>query len=189
MSLIRPSLVIVGGLAVLTGLVYPLAMTGVSRVLFPRQAAGSLIVKDGKVLGSRLIAQHTEDPKYFWGRLSATDFPTDAANSAGSNLSPNNPALRANAEARIKALREADPGNALAVPADLVTSSGSGLDPHITPAAAEYQVKRVARVRNRPEAEVRALVAQATSGRVLGLFGEPRVNVLELNLSLDGIRP
>jgi K+-transporting ATPase ATPase C chain len=189
MSLIRPSLVIVGGLAVLTGLVYPLVVTGAAHVLFPRQASGSLIIKDGQVVGSSLIAQHTEDPKYFWGRLSATDFPTDAANSGGSNLSAANPALKANAEARIKALRDADPGNTQAVPADLVTSSGSGLDPHITPAAADFQVKRVARVRKRPEAEVRALVARATSGRLLGLFGEPRVNVLELNLSLDAVKP
>ena len=128
MSLLRPSLVIVGGLALITGLVYPLAVTGASRVLVPHQAAGSLIVRNGQVVGSSLIAQHTEEPKYFWGRLSATDFPTDAANSTGSNLSAANPALKANAEARIKALRDADPGNTQQVPADLVTSSGSALE-------------------------------------------------------------
>jgi len=185
MSMLRQSLTVVGSLIFVTGLAYPLTITGASRVLFPHQAGGSLILKDGKVLGSELIAQHTEDPKYFWGRLSATDYPTDAGNSSGSNLAPSNPALAANAQARIKTLRDADPGNTQPVPADLVTASGSGLDPHITPAAAEYQVRRVARVRGRSEAEVRALVGQATSGRSLGVFGEPVVNVLELNLSLD----
>jgi len=189
MSLLRPSIVIVGCLALLTGVAYPLLITGAGKVLFPRQAQGSLIVRDGKVVGSSLIGQFTEDPKYFWGRLSATDYPTDAANSSGSNLAVSNPALKANAEQRIKALREADPGNTLPVPVDLVTSSGSGLDPHITPAAADYQLKRVARVRGRSEAEIKALVARASSGRVLGLFGEPRVNVLALNLSLDVPKP
>lgn len=189
MALLRNSLVVTGSLILLTGLAYPLAMTGAGRILFPRQAAGSLLYRDGQVAGSSLIAQHTEDPRYFWGRLSATDFPTDAANSAGSNLAPSNPALAAAAEARIKALRAADPGNGDPVPVDLVTASGSGLDPHISPAAAAFQVRRVARVRNRPEAEIRALVARATRGRTLGLFGEPRVDVLELNLSLDGGRP
>jgi K+-transporting ATPase ATPase C chain len=187
--MIRQSLVVIGSLAFITGLAYPLAITGTAKVLFPRQAEGSLILKDGQVVGSSLIGQHTEDPKYFWGRLSATDFPTDAANSSGSNLAPSNPALKTNAEGRIKALRDADPGNTLPVPVDLVTSSGSGLDPHITPAAAEYQVKRVARVRGRSEADIRALMAKATSGRTLGIFGEPVVNVLELNLSLDGQQP
>jgi K+-transporting ATPase ATPase C chain len=182
--MIRQSLVVMGCLVVLTGLAYPLAITVSGKVLFPRQAEGSLIRRDGQILGSRLIGQHTEDPAYFWGRLSATDFPTDAANSGGSNLAPSNPALKSNAQARIQALRAADPGNSDPVPVDLVTSSASGLDPHITPAAAEYQVKRVARVRGRSEAEIRARVAEATSGRVIGLFGEPRVNVLELNLSL-----
>jgi len=185
MSMLRQSLVVVGSLVVITGLAYPLAITGTSKVLFPRQAEGSLIRKDGKVLGSSLIAQHTEEPRYFWGRLSATDYPTDAANSSGSNLAASNPTLKSNAKARIKALLAADPGNTLPVPVDLVTASGSGLDPHITPAAAEYQVQRVARVRGRPEVQIRALVARATTGRFLGVLGEPRVNVLELNLSLD----
>jgi K+-transporting ATPase ATPase C chain len=189
MSLLRPAFVVTGSLILVTGLAYPLAMTGAGRVLFPRQAAGSLIRKNGQVVGSSLIAQHTEDPRYFWGRLSATDFPTDAANSSGSNLASSNPALRAAAEARIKALRDADPGNGDPVPADLVTASASGLDPHISPAAAAYQLKRVARERRMPEAKVRELVERATQGRLLGLFGEPRVNVLELNLSLDEARP
>lgn len=189
MSLFRPAFAVTGSLVLLTGLAYPLAITGAGRVLFPRQALGSLIIQDGRVLGSRLVGQHTEDPAFFWGRLSAAAFPTDAANSSGSNLAPSNPALRTAAERRIEALRRADPGNALPVPGDLITASGSGLDPHITPAAADYQVKRVARVRGRSEAEVRALVAQATSGRSLGLFGEPRVNVLQLNLSLDAPKP
>ena len=171
-----------------TKLVYPLTITGVSRVLFPHKAGGSLIVKDGQVLGSELIAQHTEDPKYFWGRLSATDYPTDAGNSSGSNLAASNPALKSNAEARIKSLRDANPGNTAPIPSDLVTASGSGLDPHITPAAAEYQVARVAKVRGRSQDEIRAMVANATSGRTLGIFGEPRINVLELNLSLDSPR-
>jgi K+-transporting ATPase ATPase C chain len=183
--MIRQSLVVIGSLCFITGLAYPLAITGTGKVLFPRQAEGSLIRKDGRVVGSSLIGQHTEDPRYFWGRLSATDYPTDAANSSGSNLAPSNPALKSNAEGRIKALRVADPGNTLPVPVDLVTASGSGLDPHITPAAAEYQVKRVAHVRGRSEPEIRAMVVRATKGRLLGLFGEPTVDVLELNLSLD----
>ena len=189
MKMLRQSLVVMGALALLTGLAYPLAMTGAARLLFPRQAEGSLIRKDGRILGSRLIGQHTEDPRYFWGRLSATDYPTDAANSSGSNLSANNDALAANAQSRIKALRAADPGDTRPVPVDLVTASASGLDPDITPAAAEYQVARVAQVRGRSQAEIRALVARATRGRVIGLFGEPRVNVLELNLSLEAARP
>jgi len=189
MRMLRQSLVVMGALALLTGLAYPLAMTGAAKLLFPRQAEGSLIRKDGRILGSTLIGQHTEDPRFFWGRLSATDFPTDAANSSGSNLSANNDALAANAQGRIKALRAADPGDTRPVPVDLVTASASGLDPDITPAAAEYQVARVAQVRGRSQAEIRALVARATRGRVIGLFGEPRVNVLELNLSLETARP
>jgi K+-transporting ATPase ATPase C chain len=190
MSMLRQSLVVFGTLTLVTGLAYPLAITGASRALFPAQAEGSLIRKDGRIVGSNLIGQHTEEPRYFWGRLSATDFPTDAANSSGSNLASTNPALKGNAEGRIKTLRAADPGNTSPVPVDLVTASGSGLDPHITPVAAEYQVARVARVRGLPEGEVRGLVVRATSGRAAWLFGEPRVNVLQLNLSLDeGKRP
>jgi len=189
MSTLRKALVITGSLAILTGLFYPLALTGAARAFFPRQAGGSLIVKDGRVVGSALIGQHTEDPRYFWGRLSATDFPTDAAASGGSNLAVSNPALRAAALGRIQALQAADPGNGAAVPVDLVTASGSGLDPHISPAAAEYQVGRVARARGLGEKDIRALVARASRGRLLGILGEPRVNVLELNLSLDAARP
>jgi K+-transporting ATPase ATPase C chain len=190
MALLRPALVSVAALTVLTGLAYPLAITGIGAVAFPRQAKGSLIVRDGRVMGSNLIGQFTEDPKYFWGRLSATgDYPTNADNSGGSNLAPTNPDLAKAAQARIQALRGLDPGNAAPVPADLVTASGSGLDPHITPAAAEYQIPRVAKARGLPEAKVRELVAQASAGRTLGLLGEPRVNVLKLNLALDGVTP
>jgi K+-transporting ATPase ATPase C chain len=163
-------------------------MTGAGAALFPRQTHGSLIIRQGRVLGSELIGQQTEDPGYFWGRLSATgDFPTNADNSGGSNLGPSNPDLAKAAAARIKALRALDPGNTRPVPADLVTASGSGLDPHITPAAAEYQVKRVAKVRGLPEAQVLELVRRQSRGRTLGLLGEPRVNVLELNLALQEV--
>ena len=188
MSTLRPALVTTAALTVITGLAYPLAMTGVGALAFPSQARGSLIVRQGHVLGSRLIGQYTEDPKYFWGRLSATgDYPTNADNSGGSNLAPSNPDLAKAARARIQALHALDPDNPAPVPEDLVTASGSGLDPHITPAAAEYQVRRVARARGLTETQVRALVRRASEGRTLGVLGEPRVNVLELNLALDGI--
>ncbi len=187
MSTLRPALVTFATLAFLTGLAYPLALTGAGRLLFSHKAQGSLIERDGRILGSELIAQHTEDPKYFWGRLSATGgFPTNAANSGGSNLAPSNPELPEAAERRIQALRAADPGNAEPVPADLVTASGSGLDPHISPAAAAFQAARVARVRGLPMDRVQELVRRHTQGRTLGFVGEPRVNVLALNLSLDG---
>ena len=185
MSMLRQSLVVFGSLTLVTGLAYPLALTAASRLFFPAQASGSLIVREGQIVGSRLIGQHTEQPRYFWWRLSATDFPTNAGNSSGSNLAASNPALKVNAENRIKALRAVDPGNCAPVPVDLVTASGSGLDPHITPAAAEYQVGRVARVRGLPESQVRGLVARATRARAAWVFGEPVVNVLELNLALD----
>jgi K+-transporting ATPase ATPase C chain len=189
MSTLRPALTLFAGLALLTGLAYPLTLTGAGRLCFRAKAEGSLIRRDEQVLGSRLIAQHTEDPKYFWGRLSATgDYPTNAANSGGSNWAPSNPELAKAAERRILALRAADPGNLQPVPVDLVTASGSGLDPHITPAAAAYQVARIARVRGLPEDVVRQLVQRHTGGRLLGLLGEPRVNALELNLALDGQR-
>jgi len=176
---LRPALVTFFGLTLLTGVAYPLVVTGLGRGLFPGKASGSLLRKDGVVVGSALIGQHTEDPRYFWGRLSATsDYPTNAGN----------PDLRKNAQARIDALRAADPGNHDPVPVDLITSSGSGLDPHISPLAAHYQVARVARVRNLPAATVAALVARHTEMRQLGLLGEPRVNVLELNLALDAAR-
>jgi K+-transporting ATPase ATPase C chain len=190
MSMLRPALVTVAALTLITGLAYPLAMTGVGALVFPRQAQGSLIVSHGHVLGSHLIAQQTEDPRYFWGRLSATgDYPTNADNSGGSNLAQSNPDLAKAAQARVTALHAVDPDNPAPVPEDLVTASGSGLDPHITPAAAEYQVRRVAKARGLAEAQVRQMVRRASSGRFLGLLGEPRVNVLVLNLSLDGVNP
>ena len=183
---LRPALVLLALLSVLTGVIYPLAVTVLAQTLFPREASGSLIVRDGKAVGSRLIGQYFTDPRYFWGRLSATSpAPYNAAASSGSNLGPLNPGLRDNTLARITALRAADPGNAASVPVDLVTSSGSGLDPHISVAAALYQASRVARVRMIDVTLVEAAIGRATTGRALGLFGEPVVNVLELNLALD----
>ena len=175
-------------LALITGVLYPLAVTVVAQVVFPRQANGSLLIAGGQVVGSTLIGQPFDDPRYFWGRLSATSpFPYNAAASAGSNLGPTNAALLDEAQARIRALRAADPGAMTPIPVDLVTSSASGLDPHISPAAAEYQVPRVARARGLSEPVLRQWVARFTQGRELGLLGEPRVNVLELNLALDGL--
>jgi K+-transporting ATPase ATPase C chain len=173
---------------VITGVAYPLVVTGIAQVAFNDQANGSLIEKDGKVLGSRLIGQPFSDPKYFWSRLSATSpMPYNGASSSGSNLGPTNPALKEAVEGRIKALREAGGDASRPVAVDLVTASGSGLDPHISPAAAEYQVARVAKVRNVPEEKVRELVQRHTEGRQLGFLGEPRVNVLMLNLALDAV--
>ena len=186
---IRPAITALILLTLITGVLYPLAVTGLARLIFPGQSNGSLIVRNGAVLGSELIGQSFDDPKYFWGRPSATaGFPYNAAASSGSNLGPSNTALSDAAQARIAALRAADPGNALPIPVDLVTASGSGLDPHISVAAALYQVTRVARARGLPEGAVRELVDRYTEGRQFGLFGEPRVNVLLLNLALDGIQ-
>jgi K+-transporting ATPase ATPase C chain len=185
-TLIRNSLMSLLLFTILTGILYPLAVTGVAHVVFPREATGSIIEKNGKAAGSRLIGQQFDDPKYFWGRLSATaPYPYNSAASTGSNLGPNNPNLIAAVEKRLKALCEADPGNTAKVPVDLVTASGSGLDPHISPAAAEYQLHRVAKARGIDDAVVRALVAQHSQKRWLGIIGEPVVNVLALNLALE----
>ena len=186
-SQLRPALMVLLLLTLVTGVAYPLLVTGIARVIFPSQAQGSLIVKDGKVVGSRLIGQPFDDPKYFWSRPSATSpFADNAGSSTGSNLSPTNPDLIKAVQGRVDALRAADPGNTSPVPVDLVTASGSGLDPHISPAAALYQVARVARVRKLDPGGVRQLVERHTEGRSLGFLGEPRVNVLSLNLALDG---
>lgn len=194
LKIIRQAIVVLLLLTVVTGIAYPLVATGLAQVLFPRTANGSLIESKpapadagGKLLGSELIGQSFTDPKYFWGRPSATaPFANNSASSVGSNLGPTNPALTAAAQQRIEALRAADPGNTAPVPVDLVSASGSGLDPHISPAAAAYQVARVARARGLAPSEVEKHVEQATEGRQFGLLGEPRVNVLKLNLLLDG---
>src|SRR5215813_11784768 len=173
---------------ILTGIVYPLVVTGIAQVAFKDQANGSLIEKDGKVLGSRLIGQPFSDPKYFWSRPSATSpMPYNGGSSSGSNQGPTNPALKEAVEGRVKALREAGGDPSKPVPVDLVASSGSGLDPHISPAAAEYQVGRIAKARGVPEERVRELVQKHTQGRQLGFLGEPVVNVLLLNLALDSL--
>jgi K+-transporting ATPase ATPase C chain len=188
-TLLRPALSLFLALMLITGIAYPFLVTAIGTAAFPYQANGSLIVKDGKTRGSELIGQQFSEPKYFWGRLSATGpMPYNAAASGGSNLGPLNPALVANAKARLLALHAADPANDTPVPIDLVTASGSGLDPEISPAAARYQIARVARARQLPEAAVRDLVARHTEGRQFGIFGEPRVNVLLLNLALDELR-
>ncbi|HYM37622.1 MAG TPA: potassium-transporting ATPase subunit KdpC [Nitrospiraceae bacterium] len=187
---LRPALASLLSLTILTGLLYPLAVTGIAHLLFPAQADGSLIVEEGRIIGSALIGQPFDDPKYFWGRPSATSpFPYNAAASSGSNLGPTNPALLTAVLARIAALKAADPGNVLPVPVDLVTASGSGLDPHISPAAADVQTRRVARARGVDEAAVRQFVISHTEGRQFGILGEPAVNVLRLNQALERLHP
>lgn len=200
-SLLRPAIVLFVLLTVVTGVAYPLAITGIAQLVLPEQANGSLISKGGKAVGSALIGQEFSDPKHFWGRLSATGpvpyspFNADkSTGSSGSNLAPTNPTLVDNVKARIEALKAADAAvgyqrsESLAVPVDLVTSSGSGLDPHISPAAADYQVGRVAKARGMSEAQVRAILGQHTKGRQFGVLGEPVINVLELNLALDAVK-
>jgi K+-transporting ATPase ATPase C chain len=183
---LRPAILSLALLSLLTGIIYPLVVTGVAEIIFPAQANGSLITAGGKTVGSELIGQPFDDPKYFWSRPSATSpYPYNAAASSGSNLGPTNAALVHGIADRIKALQVADPGNKQPVPVDLVTASGSGLDPDVSVASALYQVSRVARARGLDEATVRNLVDQHIEGRDLGIFGEPRVNVLQLNLALD----
>ena len=194
---IRPAIVLIVLMTVLTGLAYPLAMTGLAQALFPHQASGSLIEKDGKVIGSELIGQNFTDAKYFHGRPSATTdtdpndstktvpAPYNAGNSGGSNAGPTSKALIERVQGDVETLKKEKGGP---LPVDMVTSSASGLDPHITPAAADFQVPRVAKARNLPEERVRALVAEATEDRVLGILGEKRVNVLKLNLTLDAAK-
>jgi K+-transporting ATPase ATPase C chain len=188
MKLIRPALSLFLLLTIATGIVYPLIVTAIGQLAFPKQANGSLIESGGKAIGSRLIGQPFTENKYFWSRPSATSpMPYNATSSSGSNLGPTNPALVDAIKPRIAALKEADPGNTAAIPVDLVTSSASGLDPHISAAAAYYQLERVARVRQLPVAKVRALIESRLESPLLGFIGSPQVNVLELNLALDAL--
>jgi potassium-transporting ATPase KdpC subunit len=185
---LRPAVMSFLLLTLLTGIAYPMLVTGIAQLAMPAQANGSLIMRDGKPVGSSLIGQSFTEPKYFWSRPSATGpMPYNAASSGGSNLGPTNPALLDVVKARVQALRDADLGNTQPVPVDLVTASASGLDPHISPAAAEYQLARVARLRNLDPNALRKLVAEHTEGRQFDILGEPRVNVLELNLALDAM--
>ncbi len=189
LSHLRPAIVMLVLFTILMGLVYPLLVTGIAQGLFPSQANGSMIVQGGKAVGSALIGQPFDDPKYFWGRLSATaPYPYNAGASSGSNLGPTNETLRKVIQSRVEALHAADPDDPALVPVDLVTASASGLDPHLSPAAALYQVRRVARARGLEEGTVRRLVEQHNEARQLGILGEPRVNVLRLNLALDALK-
>lgn len=187
-NILRPAISLFIVLTAVTGVAYPLASTGIARAIFPHQASGSLIEQDGKAVGSALIGQQFSDPGHFWGRPSATGpQANNASASSGANQGPSNPALIEAVKGRIESLKAADPDNPMPIPADLVTASASGLDPHISPAAASYQIKRVARARKLPTAQVAALVERHTEGRQFGVLGEPRVNVLTLNLALDRI--
>lgn len=186
---LRTATITLALLTVVTGVAYPVVVTAIAQFLFPNQANGSLIVRKGKPVGSALIGQPFDDPKYFWGRPSATSpFPYNAGSSSGSNLGPTHPDLVKAVQAQVEAFRSADPGNPAPIPVDLVTASGSGLDPHISPAAALYQVRRVAKARGLADTAVRRLVEQHVEGRQLGVLGEPRVNVLKLNLALDATK-
>jgi K+-transporting ATPase ATPase C chain len=183
---IRPAVVLFILLSIVTGVAYPLATTALGKWLLPQQANGSLIENEGKLIGSSLIGQNFTEPKYFWGRPSATGpYPNNATASSGSNQGPLNPALTEAVKSRISTLKAADPNNALPIPVDLVTASASGLDPHISPAAAAYQASRVAKVRGLNASSLQALIDDNTEGRQWGVFGEPRVNVLKLNIALD----
>jgi len=188
-NILRPALVFFFVLTLVTGVLYPLVVTGTAQLLFPSQAGGSLIQRDGKAVGSSLIGQNFSDPTHFWGRPSATSpMAYNAANSSGSNQGPLNPALTDAVKSRVEALRATDPGNTAPVPVDLVTASASGLDPHISPAAARYQVARVARARGQTAERVQGLVEQQTETPLLGFLGESQVNVLKLNLALEDLR-
>ena len=188
-TMIRNSLILLLLFIILTGLIYPLVVTGLAQLIFPNQSNGSIIITNGKPVGSALIGQQFEDPKYFWGRLSATSpYPYNASSSSGSNLGTNNQALIKAVQTRVQALQEADPGNKEKIPVDLVTASGSGLDPNISLAAAQYQVKRVAQARHISETQVQELVMKHTQRRFLGFIGEPVVSVLQLNLDLDNLK-
>ena len=189
MRILRQAVACIVVFTVITGVIYPLIVTGVAQLVFPRQANGSLLIDNGKTVGSSLIGQSFSSPKYFWARPSATSpMPYNAANSSGSNLGPLNPALTENVKARIAQLKAADAASKPLVPVDLVTASGSGLDPDISPASAQYQVARVAKMRSLDETKVRELVVKLTKSRQLGILGEPRVNVLELNVALDNLQ-
>jgi K+-transporting ATPase ATPase C chain len=185
-SQLRPALIVLGVLSLLTGVIYPAVVTGIAQIFFPRQANGSLVEFEGNIVGSQLIGQYYDEPGYFWGRLSATaPYPYNASASSGSNLGPSNPALTMAIEDRINDLHAADPQNDAPIPVDLVTASASGLDPHISVAAALYQIPRIARARGETEAEITSLVENSIERRLFGFIGEPRVNVLLLNLALD----
>jgi K+-transporting ATPase ATPase C chain len=189
-NLFRPVIVLFAAMTVITGIAYPVVVTAVAHAAFPSQANGSLIEKNGKLVGSELLGQQFDAPSYFWGRLSGTSpNPYNAQNSSAANLGPTNPALADEVKGRISALHDADPTNTAPIPVDLVTSSGSGLDPEISPAAAAYQIGRVAKARNLSPNDVDALVQRFTSGRQFGILGEARVNVLKLNLALDDLKP
>ena len=186
---IKPAILIFLVLTVITGIIYPIFVTGISKALFPKEVGGSLIYRDGKAIGSSLIGQPFDDPKYLWGRISATSLAQyNASSSSGSNIGPSNPTLVDEVKGRIKALQTADPGNKAPIPVDLVTSSGSGLDPHISLAAAYYQVSRISKCRGITESAVKDIIHKNTAGRFLGLIGEPVVNVLEVNLDFDSYK-